>query len=274
MATNESTNIRTHHRSIPPIYLSYSNQNDFLERYFVVQLYEQLRIHGIDETVIWFDHHRGTHPDKVTRNISLGFSSYSFQSVTWFADRLEAIDLSLGCLLILSNACQHQRLMTIEAKAVLDRKLFSSTSSMYGLFVILLDECQEFSYLQSRADFFYGFSRTESIMTVEERISIILNQLISKLLPFKRFASIEKPPNTDEQKGHEEKFKPICSWTTKEIQTYLTRIGVNETSREIFAAKQIDGYLLLACTENELRDHFLMNNQKIRQALIEHVIRK
>lgn len=164
--------------------------------------------------------------------------------------------------------------MTIEAKAVLDRKLFSNTSTMYGLFVILLDECQEFSYLQSRADFFYAFNRTESIMTVEERISIILTPLLSKLLPYKRFASMKTPTNTDEEKIDEGKFKPICSWTPKEIQMYLTRIGVNEASREIFAAKQIDGYLLLACTENELRDYFMMNNQKIRQALIENVIRK
>lgn len=67
--TNESTNIRTYHRSIPPIYLSYSNQNDFIERYFVVQLYEQLRANGIDQSIIWFDHQRGIHPDKVTRKI-------------------------------------------------------------------------------------------------------------------------------------------------------------------------------------------------------------
>jgi hypothetical protein len=64
MATNES--IRTHQqRSMPPIYLSYSNQNGFIERYFVVRLYEQLRENGIDENVIWFDHQRGIHPDQV-----------------------------------------------------------------------------------------------------------------------------------------------------------------------------------------------------------------
>lgn len=200
--------------------------------------------------------------------------SFRLQSVTWFADRLEAIDLSLGSLLILSSACQHQRLMTIETKAVLDRKLFSGTPSTYGLFVILLDESEEFLYLQSRADFFYAFNRTESILTIEERISIILNPLLSKLLPYKQFSVMENRSNSIEQKIDEGKFKPICSWTSKEIQAYLTRIGVQETSREIFAEKQIDGYLLLACTENELLGYFRMDNQKIRQSLIEHVIRK
>ena len=180
----------------------------------------------------------------------------------------------MGSLLILSNACQHQRLMTIESKAVLDRKLFSGTPSMYGLFVILLDECEDFAYLQSRADFFYAFNRTESILTIEERISIILDPLLAKLAPYKQFAAIENRSSSIEQKVDEGKFKPICSWTSKEIQGYLTRIGVQETSREIFAEKQIDGYLLLACTENELLGYFRMDNQKIRQSLIEHVIRK
>lgn len=55
-------------RSMPPIYLSYSTQSGFLERYFVVKLYEQLIKHGLDESVIWFDHHQGIHADKV--NIS------------------------------------------------------------------------------------------------------------------------------------------------------------------------------------------------------------
>ena len=65
MATNDSINAHTQHRSISPIYLSYSNQNGFIERYFVVRLYEQLRANGVDEGVIWFDHQRGIHPDKV-----------------------------------------------------------------------------------------------------------------------------------------------------------------------------------------------------------------
>jgi hypothetical protein len=50
---------------MPPIYLSYSNQTGFIQRYFVVRLYEQLIEHGLDENVIWFDHHQGIHPDKV-----------------------------------------------------------------------------------------------------------------------------------------------------------------------------------------------------------------
>jgi hypothetical protein len=61
-ATNESITTR---RSIPPIYLSYSNQTGFTERYFVVKLYENLIENGLDDGVIWFDHHQGLHPDKV-----------------------------------------------------------------------------------------------------------------------------------------------------------------------------------------------------------------
>lgn len=163
--------------------------------------------------------------------------------------------------------------MAIETKAIVDRKLLSRTSSIYSLFVILLDDCHDYAYLRSHADFFYLFDRTESILTIEERISIILNELLSKLLPYKQFSFIKNNSTINEQKIDEETFKPLCSWSVKEIQTYLTRIGVQETSRDIFAAKQIDGYLLLSCTENELKDYFQMNNKKIRQALIEHVIR-
>ncbi len=178
------------------------------------------------------------------------------------------IDLSLGSLLILSSACQQQRLMTIESKAILDRKLLSNTSSIYGLFVILLDECHDFMYLRSRADFFYAFNKTESILNVDERITIILNQLLTKLLPYKQFSSIKNNLIIND-----EEFKPLCSWSPKDIQSFLTRIGVPESSRELFAEKKIDGYLLLACTENELKDYFEMANRKIRQSLIEHVIR-
>ena len=161
--------------------------------------------------------------------------------------------------------------MIIESKAIVDRKLLSETSSMYGLFVILLDECHDFVHLRSRADFFHAFNRTESMFEVEQRISMIFKQLLSKLLPYKQFYSIQNNPTINKEV---EDFKPLCSWTAKEIQAFLTRIAVPEISQEIFIDKQIDGYLLLACTENELKDHFLMNNRKIRQALIEHVIRK
>ena len=65
MASEESTPIGSSHRSIPPIYLSYSNQTGFIERYFVVKLYQRLIENGLGEGVIWFDHRQGAHPDKV-----------------------------------------------------------------------------------------------------------------------------------------------------------------------------------------------------------------
>lgn len=72
MATEGSTTsitgaaTRTLSRSVAPIHLSYSNQSGFLERYFVVKLYQQLIAHGLGEGVLWFDHDQGIHPDKVT----------------------------------------------------------------------------------------------------------------------------------------------------------------------------------------------------------------
>jgi hypothetical protein len=163
--------------------------------------------------------------------------------------------------------------MTIESKAILDRKLLSGTSSIYGLYVILLDECHDFEYLRSRADFFYAFDRTESLLNIEERISIILNPLLTKLLPYKQLVSIKNNLTITEHKTDDGGFKPLCSWTPKEIQNYLTHIGVHESSRNLFAEKKMDGYLLLACTENELKQYFLMDNRKVRQSFIEHVIR-
>jgi hypothetical protein len=163
--------------------------------------------------------------------------------------------------------------MTIESKAIVDRKILSGTSSAYGLFVILLDECHDFTYLRARSDFFYAFNRTESMLNIEERISIILNELLIKILPYKKFSSIKNNLTINEQKIDEEGFKPLCSWSAKDILSYLTRIGVHESTRDIFAEKKIDGYLLLSCTENELKDYFLMDNHKIRQLLIENVIR-
>jgi hypothetical protein len=163
--------------------------------------------------------------------------------------------------------------MTIESKAIVDRKLLSGPSSVYGLFVILFDECPDFVYLRSRADYFYAFDKTQSTLNIEERISIILNDLLTRLLPYKKFSCIKNHLTINEQKKDEREFKPLCSWSAKDIQSYLTRIGVQEPSRDLFAEKQIDGYLLLSCTENELKDYFLMINRKIRQSLIEHVIR-
>jgi hypothetical protein len=67
MTTGASTTTRTNQRSIPPIYLSYSNQTGFIERYFVVRLFKKLVENGLGEDVIWFDHHQGIHPDKVNK---------------------------------------------------------------------------------------------------------------------------------------------------------------------------------------------------------------
>lgn len=65
MAAEESIPTRNHHRSIPPIYLSCSNQTGFIERYFVVKLYDKIVESGFGDGIIWFDHHQGIHPDKV-----------------------------------------------------------------------------------------------------------------------------------------------------------------------------------------------------------------
>lgn len=163
--------------------------------------------------------------------------------------------------------------MTIESKAILDRKILSGTSSVYGLFVILLDECHDFMYLRSKADFFHAFNKTESLLEVEERVSMVVKQLLPKLIPFKQFSCIQNNTTNLESKVNQEDFNHLCSWTTKDIQAFLTRIGAPQSSRDSFAEKQINGYLLLACTENELKDYFQMNNRKIRQTLIEQVIR-
>ncbi|CAF0720705.1 unnamed protein product [Adineta steineri] len=252
MTSENSITIRTRHQSIPPIYLSYSNECDFIERYFIVKIYEKLVKNGLGEGVIWFDHHQGIHPDK---------------TASWFADRLEAIDLSLGSLLILSSRSQCQRLMLIESKAIVDRKILSKTSSIYGLFVILLDQCQNYSYLHSQADFFYTFNKIDSILNIDEHISFIIDDLLLKLLPYKKLSFYKQKLTIND-----EQFKPLCCWTLDDIQTFLIRLGVDQTSRDLFYEKQIDGYLLLSCTENELRDYFLINDDKIRRDLIENVI--
>lgn len=184
------------------------------------------------------------------------------------------IDLSMASLLILSDACQHQRLMSIESKAIVDRKLLAGNSSHYGLFVIFLDDCPDFSYIRPKADFIYAFSRTDTVLTVEERLSLVLKPLLIKLLPYKEISLMRNPCENVEEKTDGDKFKPICSWSSKDIQSFLVRLGVQEVCRELFSQRQIDGYLLLACTENELKDSFGMNNRKIRQMLIEHVIRE
>jgi hypothetical protein len=62
-----STTIRKQSRSITPIYLTYSSETIFAERYFVVQLHAQLVRHGLGKGVLWFDHDQGIHSDKVTR---------------------------------------------------------------------------------------------------------------------------------------------------------------------------------------------------------------
>ncbi|CAF1397803.1 unnamed protein product [Adineta ricciae] len=71
---------------------------------------------------------------------------------------------------------------------------------------------------------------------------------------------------------HDEQFKPLCTWTPEDIQSFLRRCGVQQSSRNVFLEKQIDGYLFLSCTENELKEYFLMNDAHIRHDLIERVI--
>ena len=76
-AATTTTTARTLSRSVAPIYLSYSNQSGFLERYFVVKLHQQLLAHGLGDGVLWFDHEQGIHPDKVTFQESKEISPFS-----------------------------------------------------------------------------------------------------------------------------------------------------------------------------------------------------
>ncbi|CAF5146163.1 unnamed protein product, partial [Rotaria socialis] len=78
-----------------------------------------------------------------------------------------------------------------------------------------------------------------------ERVSMILKELLTKLIPYKQFCSIQNNATMHEHKINEEP-KQLCSWTAKDIQSFITRVGVQQSSRDIFAEKQIDGYLLLA----------------------------
>ena len=164
--------------------------------------------------------------------------------------------------------------MTIESKAIVDRKILSETATMYGLFVIFLNNCPDYNYIRSHADFCYTFSKADASTSVEERVAIVLHPLLAKLLPYKKFQCLKVPVDQVEQDKEKENFKPICSWTTTDIQSFLTRSGIPESCRELFDHKHMDGFLLLSCTENELKQYFGMQNRKIRQTLIDHVIRE
>ncbi|CAF0815978.1 unnamed protein product [Didymodactylos carnosus] len=241
-----------------PIFLSYSNQTGFNERYFVIRLYQQLIENGLNN-VIWFDHNEGVHQDK---------------SASWFADRLEAIDLSVASLVIISDAYCHQRLMNIEVKAILDRKLASSDgTSSYQLYVIFYDESKDFQHFASRADFCYQFSSTELLLSIEERVSIVLGHLTTKLQPYKQLKDqqlIIKPVDDVDKEYH---LKKICEWNKYDIQKFLVDVGVTEASRDLFQEQNIDGFLLLSCTEIELKQRFQIDNRTIRRQLIDTVIR-
>ncbi|CAH1255351.1 Hypp1518 [Branchiostoma lanceolatum] len=236
------------------IFFSYSPDAAYLEKKFVVETVRQLKENNLAED-IWFD--------KDEKNID---------APTWFTQRLEAVEKCRAAILILSDSYFQSTMSLFEGKVLLERTV--SLSKPPQLFLVLYSPTdippQYAPFLDGIVDLTSGriakSSLAEKSSMVVGSLSIYLEKLSTAMVP-------ALPPLVAETEftGQYKKTK-LCQWTVNDVQEWLAGMKVREFFCQAFAENGIDGFLLMALTEQDMVSYLSIESRIVRKKILSEMV--
>ncbi len=239
------------------IYISYSPDAGYLERRFVSETVRQFKENNLAED-IWFDK-----DEKVT------------DKPAWFSLRMEAVERCRAAVLFLTDSYFTCPVSIYESKILLERHRVDNTSiRLYPVLFSLKtspDISPEFSDLLAQAVDMTTSGHAK--LSLAEKTSIVIGTLMTDL---ERHASVHAPPAPftppDMEFNGEYKKKKICQWSVHNLQEWLFDLGIKEFYRLSMAENMVDGFLLMALTDQDMVQHLGIDSRVVRRKLMQQIL--
>ena len=239
------------------IFFSYSPDAGFVERKFVVECVRQFKEINLAED-IWFDK-----------------DEKSVDSPCWFSQRLEAAERCRAAVVFLSESYFSCPVAVHEAKTLLDRHRQDPNS--VRIFPVLFSNGEDvdiprpFLKLASNCVNLTGTGHLKK--SLAERASVVVGSLIIEL---EKIASINAPPvpftPPDTEFTGEYKKKKLCHWGANDLQEWLFKLGVKEFYRQSLAENMVDGFLLMATTDQDMVTYLAIDSRIVRKKITQQVL--
>jgi hypothetical protein len=247
---------RTRRKIKKGVFVSYSPDAGFVERKFVTETVKQLKENNLAED-IWFD--RDENAD----------------SPCWFSLRMEAIERCRGAVLILSDNFFSCPVSVYEGKALIER--LRNDPNSVKLFVVLYSlsaEAEVPNVYQHLARQVVDLTRDEHVKkSLAEKTSVVVGSIMVEL---EHLASIHAPlPPCSPPDGdftEEYKTKKICQWSVNDLQEWLYKMGIKEFYRQSMAEAMVDGFLLMAMTDQDMVQQLGIDSRVVRKKIMQQIL--
>lgn len=239
------------------IFLSYSPDAGFLERKFVVDLVRQLKDNNLAED-IWLDK-----DEKVT------------DSPAWFSLRVEAVERCRAAIVVLSDNYFSCPVSVYEGRTLIER-LVADPQSVH-VFLVLFSRLEETEIPRQYGHLIPGVvdltAPAHAKKSIAEKSSVVIGAIMEEL---ERFATMSIPPppvdTPDAEFTGEFKRKRISQWTAGDLQEWLFKLGIKEFYRQSLAESAVDGFLLMAVTDEDMMRHLSIDSRVVRKKIMQQIL--
>ena len=241
------------------IFISYSPDAGFTERKFVMDTVRQFKENNLADD-LWFD--------KDEKNTD---------SPSWFSLRLEAIERCRAAILFLSESYFSCPVSIYESKTVLERQRVDPSSVRVYIVLYSMPQNNEipkiFQQLLTAGSVDLVRSDSFHKLSLAEKTSMVVGAFMEDL---EKQATIHAPPALinppDTDFTGEYKQKKICQWTAGDLQEWLFKLGIKEFYRQSIAENMVDGFLLMAMTDQDMVTHLGIDSRVVRKKIMQQIL--
>lgn len=239
------------------IFVSYSPDAEFIERRFVAETVKQFKENNLAED-LWFDK-----------------DEHNTDTPCWFSMRMEAVERCRAAILFMSDSYFSCPVSVYEGKALMERlKTDSKSVKIYPVLFSLspqTDVPRIFDSLLPKAvDLIKGEHEKQSLA---ERSSVVVGALMTEL---EKHASVHAPPPSsvvpDTEFTGEYAKKKISQWAVTDLQEWLFKLGIKEFYRQSLAENDVDGFLLMALTDQDMIQHLGVDSRAVRKKIMQQIL--
>ena len=241
------------------IFVSYSPDASLQEKMFVCYTVRELKNIGFCDDV-WFD------KDEILLN-----------NPTCFQQRLEIAEKCRASLMFLSESYFSSRSCKYEATILLGRDeckaKHKTTEKPVKLFCVKYDNSNlphEYMHLQdSMVDL---SSNGPSSTSMAEKSSTIVASFSEEMEKFAPLFGLRAPsPPREPENPREFLKKNISSWNIYDVQEWLTSLKIQPRFTLSFEENQINGFLLLAMSEDNMVTQLGVDSRVVRKKIMQQI---